>query len=382
VERDEAPIETPPGQRRADFRRQKLPRIVWGVAALACLALLVDRGSRFEYVGLAQALDYEISAGTTGLLQAVLVDPYDEVEAGDVVAKLDDAELNARLERSHAAIRQLNAELLAARAELLSAHGRERAQWTDDLRRFQTDEEERRLAALELRATIESGEIEEQRLGLDLERAEPLRKTGLIGTAEYDRVRLTHAEVRKRNEESRALLEQHEREYLAAQARRREFESGLPHFVEEDPMLRPLEAAIEVEARQLEEIQARRQALVLRTPVTGQVSQVLCRAGQNVVPGETVLTVTEPAVREIVTYLAESDDRLVRRQATVQVASLRDPGRVAESFVVRLGPGLELLPQRLWPNPALPTYGRAVVIAPIPALDVRPGELLSVRFTD
>jgi multidrug resistance efflux pump len=382
VLRDEVPVETPPAQRRAEFRERRLPLLVWSAAALACALLLVGRGARFEYLALARTLDYEISAGTTGLLEAVLVDPYDEVQAGDVVAKLDDTELNARLERSHATIRQLDAELLAAKAQLLADHGRVRSQWTDDLRRFQTDEEERRLTALELRATLEAGEIEETRLALDAGRSEPLAQAGLIATAEYDRIRLLHNEVRERNEQNRALLEQYEREYVAAQARRREFESSLPRSVEQEPMLRPLQAAIEVESRQLEEIQARRQALVLRSPVTGQVSQVLCRTGQTVVPGEPILTVTEPAVREIVTYLAEADDRRVLRQGQVLVASLGRPERVAESFVVRLGPGLELMPQRLWRDPAVPAYGRAVVIAPIPALDLQPGELLSVRFED
>ena len=64
------------------------------------------------------------------------------------------------------------------------------------------------------------------------------------------------------------------------------------------------------------------------------------------------------------------------------VASLSHPEKVAESFVVRLGPDVEMLPERLWRQPSTPEYGRAVVIAAVPSLDLTPGELLSVRIVD
>ena len=56
------------------------------------------------------------------------------------------------------------------------------------------------------------------------------------------------------------------------------------------------------------------------------------------------------------------------------------PERVAESVVVRLGPDIEILPERLWRVPSTPEYGRAVVIAAVPTLQLTPGELLNVRL--
>ena len=55
---------------------------------------------------------------------------------------------------------------------------------------------------------------------------------------------------------------------------------------------------------------------------------------------------------------------------------------LAESFVVRMGPAMEMKPQRLWRDPMVPDYGRAVVIAALPGLNLTPGELLHVRFAD
>ena len=45
-----------------------------------------------------------------------------------------------------------------------------------------------------------------------------------------------------------------------------------------------------------------------------------------------------------------------------------------------MGNGFEMMPERLWRQPATPQYGRAVVIAAVPGLELLPGELINVRF--
>jgi multidrug resistance efflux pump len=376
------PIETPFPQRVADFKRRYLPVVVWCVAALACAWMLTGRASRFEYFGLARSTQYVVSSSEVGQLETLLVDLYDRVEAGDIVAKLDDSEVAARIERSRATVRQLGAELEAARAQGVSANQIDQADWHNNLRRFKTDEEDRRLAALELRVTVESDEIELERLDLERQRSAPLLEAGLINQQQYDAIRLMHDTVRTRVEENKILLAQTESEFRTARARRESFEQGLPVTPEEEPMLRPLREAIEVENQRLREIQARREATVLRSPVTGQVSSILARRGQTVVPGDPILTIADGTVTEILAYLDEADSRRARESAPVMVASLARPEKVAESFVVRLGPDVELLPQRLWREPSTPEYGRAVVIAAVPGLKLTPGELLTVKILD
>jgi multidrug resistance efflux pump len=209
-----------------------------------------------------------------------------------------------------------------------------------------------------------------------------LLEAGLINQQQYDAIRLMHDTVRTRVEENKILLAQTESEFRTARARRESFEQGLPVTPEEEPMLRPLREAIEVENQRLREIQARREATVLRSPVTGQVSSILARRGQTVVPGDPILTIADGTVTEILAYLDEADSRRARESAPVMVASLARPEKVAESFVVRLGPDVELLPQRLWREPSTPEYGRAVVIAAVPGLKLTPGELLTVKILD
>ena len=376
------PIETPLSQRLVDFRVRTVPLIVWSVCALIVAVMLFGRASQLEYVGLAQAMEYPISPVATGTVQSVVVDIYDRVDVGEMVAKLDDSSLLASIATSSAKVVRLHAELEAARATLLTNEGQGLANWAADLRRFQADEQQRRLDVLSLRVIHEQRQIELERMEIEEQRARELFDAGVTAKTLWDRARLRRDEVRQGLEEGRVLLEQTEAEYYAAKTRREEYETGLPNKDWMDPILRPLRESIEVESRRLDEIDVKRQALVLRSPVAGQVSEILCRRGHSVRPGEPVVVVSEGSVREILAYLAEDDGREIAPSTPVMVSTRAGGGTVSESVVIRVGPSIQEMPQRLWRNPRRPDYGRAVVIAAVPGMRLTPGEMVNVKFLD
>jgi multidrug resistance efflux pump len=363
-----------------DFKNRTLPVVVWSVAALMVLIMLVGRAQRFDYIGLAQSPEYEISSSADGTIETVVVELFEDVDAGDVVVKLNDEQVMASIRTSEATIRQLNAELDATGAQILAETGQGVADWTADLRRFQIDEEQRRLDILSLRVVIESDQVELERLGLELARADSLLEAGLISRSEFDITRLMYEGVRGRIDENLVLLKQTEQEYRAAQARREAYEIELPSHPQDDPLLQPLREAIAVESRRLHEIELQREALTLRSPVMGRVSQILCRRGQSVVPGEPILMIAEQSVQEIVAYLDEASGMEIRENTPVMVSSRDGSRTVAESVVLRISPSIQALPPRLWTNPRIPDYGRAVVIAATPAMHLTPGELVNVKF--
>lgn len=378
----ERPIATPYAQKVADFKRRRLPVVVWSAAALVCVWILADRARNYDYVGLAQSLQYEISASTVGRIDTLTVDVFDEVEAGDVVAKLDDQLVQASIDTADTTVRQLDAQLEAARQEMLTSNRQGRASWTADLRRFQIDEEQRSLEGLKLGVTIESDEVEQERLKIELRRARAVLDAGLMGQMEFDNIRLQHDLVVKRLEDNKVLLAQTDEQYRAARARREEFQARLPQASGEEPVLQPLREAIAVQTKRLQEIQLQRGGLILRSPVAGQVSQILCRKGQSVVPGEPILTIAERSAREVVAYIAEGDSRQVSANARVLLSSATRPQTVAESFVLRVGTSYDVLPQRLWASPAAPAYGRAVIVSAVPELRLLPGERVDITFLD
>lgn len=367
------PIETPRAQRIENFRRRGLPVVVWSVAAGLCGLMLFNRVQKYEIIGIAQAMEYEVSSRVTGTLDTVLVDLYDEIDAGDLVAKLDDSQVLASIATIQARIEQLAHELAAARIEVLS----DSADLTADLRRFQIDEEQRRLDGLELKVIIESDEIEAERLALQVSRNKRLLQTGLISEMEFENVRLQHDRVRKQVEENRILLAETEHEYLTAKSRREAYEKESPLRPGDEPLL-PLRGAIAVESGRLREVELQREALYLRSPIAGQVSQLLCRHGQSVVPGEPILMVAERSAREILAFLPDGDD--AQRHAAVLVSSRTHPDKVAESRILRVGPTIQELPARLWRDSRTPAYGRSVVIAGVQGLELTPGELVDVQL--
>jgi len=374
------PVVTPLPQRLVDLRRRMLPVVVWAACAITVAAMLLGRAGRLDYLGLAQALDYPISPVATGTVESVVVDLYDRVNAGELVAKLDDSQVLASVAVSNATLKKLRAELEATRVTLMAEGDQGVGNRAPVLRRFKMDEEQRRLDLLSLKLQVETREIELERLEIETDRARELWQAGVVARTVFDTARLQRDEVRQALDDGRTLLEQTEQEYRSARERREEYEAGVPRDSMLESVLQPLREAIEVESRRLEEIELQRRALLLRSPVDGQVSQVLCRRGQAVVPGQPVVVVSEESVREIVAYLAEDDGREVVPSTRVVVSTRGDGGTVAESVVLRVGPTIQEMPQRLWRNPRVPDYGRAVVVAAAPGMQLTPGEIVNVKL--
>ena len=370
-------IETPPAQRRENFKHKTLPLLVWCLCAAVAGGMLLSRARRFEYVGVAIAPSYEISSPAAATLASIGVGLYDNVGPGDVVAVLDDTQVKSVIETARANVRLLSAELDAAKAGLGGAAGPDGL--ATDLRRFAVDEDRQRLDALAIKVTLEGDRVEMERLEIDVRRAEALRAANLLSDADLDNARLLYQEVKRRNEENEILLNEAEEVVRRTQARRRDYGRGGGSAGSEPAAFRPLREGINVEIQRLKEVETQREALVLKSPVAGRVSSILAAKGQSVVAGEPILLIEEETVREIVAYVREGDARQVAPNSKVRVTSVRS-GKVTESVVVGVGPGLEVLPQRLWKNPQMMEYGLGVTIGASPMMALTPGELVSIDF--
>lgn len=371
-------VPTPPGQRRQRFRTRTLPVIVWAAAAMAVGLLLLRRGGDYEHLGLAQAFRHEVSVAVDARIAEVLVQPLQRVQAGDVIARLDESDLLAQLEVARHSVEQARREADAARAGLAGTSA-QIASLTTDLRRFQADEEQRRLTVLELQAEIDGDEVALRRLSLDAERAGQLAAEGVISDSEADTARLTRDEVAARLGRNRHRLAVAEREQQRAAERRKRFEAEIGSVTGPNGVAEPLFEAVEVESALLDQLEGLRAALTVRAPVSGEVTQVLVVPGQAVEPGEPIAFIVPPETTEIVTYLAEAATHSVRPGTGVRVARRAQPSRAADSVVQRVGASVEMKPVQLWRDPRFPEYGLPVSILAPPALALTPGEGVLVR---
>jgi len=122
-------------------------------------------------------------------------------------------------------------------------------------------------------------------------------------------------------------------------------------------------------------IQGRANQAILRRP--GE--DVIRQAGEVVQAGDSILAVAEFKPSEIVAYISESQLGLVREKNPVEIVKSRPPEQKARCEVDYIGPTLELMPEQLWRNPAVPQWGRPIIIRIPEALELVAGELVGVR---
>lgn len=364
-------------------RRQQLERLrgtplnvaVWVIAFAVALWMLADRSAEIEFTGLARALEYEISPAAAGSVATLLVDLYEPVESGQPLVRLDDTAVVARLETARAALARSQAELAAQ----MAAAGFDDAGLAEDLRRFQVDEERLRLQVLELRVALEADRIEADRQAIQLKRTAALFADGILSESEYDDQRLLSERVERRIAEQEVLLAQTEEEQRIAAARVRSFEQRFSVTVAADSVIEPLRSALRIAELEVAEVEIERRGLTLRAPVNGRIGRVLARPGRSVTVGEPLLTVVEEIASEVVAYLPESHRDSIELGSTLVAWRRGAPTQTAESVVVRIGPAIEELPQRLWHDPNVPQYGRPFVVQGVAPLRPTPGEELGLR---
>ena len=377
-ERQPSVIPTPRAQRLEDFKHHTLPLLVWCLCAALAAGMLLRPGRGGDVMGVAEPRRHEISASVASRISSVGVRLYDRVPAGGVVAVLDDSQLRAALETATRAVSHLQAELEAGKVNFVLGSSDGVGALTSELRRFQIDEERQRLELLAVKVRLEGDRIELERLRLAHERAAALHAAGLIGTAELDDARLLYKEAERVVAENEKLLEEGRASLGLMETRRQAFEQTVPELKRRQPtLLAPLREAVEVEVARLKEIESQREALVLRAPVAGRVSQVLATPGQAVVAGEPIVILDQDGVEDVVAWLRQGQD--VPLSTRVRLVEM-DSGRIAESVVTGVSPGIDALPQRLWRDARVPEYGRGVMIAASPELSLTPGALVRVRF--
>ena len=374
-------VRTPLSQRIGDFRRGPLKVLVWGAAVVGVLLLMDRRTQIAPFSGVARALEYEVSTVATGTIDTLHVALFDDVQAGSIVATLDPAPVEARLATAQAEGQRLRAEIEAERAELQLAASEAVLDEVAELRRFAINTQTLALDLAELEVLIEGDRVELERLELLQRRALEMvdRELGPLANAQNFELQAKRLRgIIQNNEVLSARVEDRLRE---AEARQRRFQELRGFDGSTDARIAALTEAVSVQQARIHEIRLARQALVVRAPVSGQVSDVLARQGQSLLPGEPVARLVGTRAADIVAYLPEGVGAEVRAGDLVRVARPAQPWENAEAIVERVGPAIEEIPSRLWRDPAVAEFGRPLLIEGAAALEILPGEAVSVRLS-
>jgi len=374
-----------------------MPVVIW-LAVLACtIALFKYKTKRFETVGIVFGEERRIAATVAGRIKTVNFNLYDKVEPGDVVVVVDtvldrksrEMEINAERDVILAQIRQLQAQLEANRNQMES----EQAERKDDLnqtaRRYYLDIDDSKLRVAELKAQIEPEKIRLKELELDIKMKELAANSSTLTPQE--KIQISYEKERFKTELDSLVKEIEENQKLLLQAldNQKLAEQRLEEFISDanqviNPSiaiaLKPIEEEINVQYKAIEQLSVQSPELEIRSPFKGIVSDIRRSVGEAIVEQEEILTIVEYEPAYIVAYVSEDQLGQVKENMKVEIYKKSDPPKIASAHIKQFGPVLELIPDRLWPNPNLPQWGRPVTITiPDGMQDLLPGELVGIR---
>lgn len=366
-----------------------LPVLIWLAAVGAVCVLFVYRNLRFTAVGIADAQICTFTAPDSGWLVSLPVHLYQRVEPGQPLAVLRIAP-PGELERSRI---QVEAEKAAIQAELeyrklqveqmiREAAGEQSREKMERLYRehqLALDVERAQLQILEIQSRLEPAKIQLQDLENEKQVLEKLLAKKAIEPYELQKVQVQAEALAAQiaQDQQQLVLA---RQTLEVRKNRLETFRASSGVSGETPLsLEPLQKAIALQEKRLEELLAVNFDVVLEAPFGGIVSSIGCTAGQTVSRDMPILTLAAPSVEFVTAWVSPEQSGAVRLHQPVEVIKTSSPRKVLRSEIAEIGPAVELIPERLWKNPTVPEWGRPVRIPVHPELQLVPNELVGIR---
>jgi multidrug resistance efflux pump len=226
---------------------------------------------------------------------------------------------------------------------------------------------------------LETNRITLEDLAIEVRIVKGLVEQEAVAPYELQKAEVQHNALAKQIEENGHLLVETAKDLIRAQDRRDEYFAREPQHQTVDSALEVIRQGIKVQAKRVEELLARREPLELKSEFSGIVSFVQHSAGEAILAGESIITIAETKPREIIAYANEKQMGKIRERMKVKLIKAGEPIQVTNSQVVSLGPQMELLPERLWPNPNMPQWGRPIVIKIPPGFELVSGELVGIK---
>jgi len=305
--------------------RSRLARITAVLLVVAALAVGGPLASRFlnslgvptiQVTGNMEATQVDVSAKIAGRILSLRVREGDRVTEGQLLVRLDGAELKAEVERAEAALKSAEAQLRdllagARREEIEEARAtvdRAQSQLNDLLAGARREEIE------QAREAVRSAEATRVWTERDLKRAQELFAKELIAMQEVDRARQAYEVAVAQERSARANLQM-----VEAGPRRDQIEAARAQLKAVRDHLDLLLAGprpFQVEAARGQVSQARaaldlagsrlREAAIV-SPINGVVLRKNLEAGEMANPGVSILTLVDPTDLWLRAYVPETD---------------------------------------------------------------------------
>lgn len=349
-----APIPASWSSRLELFRRQVVPAVAFVLVAIG-VVLFWDSAAPGPVTGVAEGTHSLVSAPQNAHLQALWVEPFTVVQAGQPLAVLVPSDPRSAFDLWQA---ELTWSRLQTEPSLAEANAM-------DFERFRTE-------LLRLQSEIEVARVNLKQAERQVERYAPLRQEDLLSEDLFELSRTTRDALR-------AEVETKERMAELLRGRAEALQSlGVPGTA-------PGSARTDLLQR-LEQLRADARTnlapITLYAPRSGLVQSVFRQAGEHLVVGEPIIQISAFKADRIVGYLRQPYPLQPAPGLRVEVSTREVPRRTFLSEIAQVGARLEVITNALAfvrPN-ALVDSGLPFVVRLPVDLDLRPGEVVDLRI--
>jgi membrane fusion protein YbhG len=302
--------------------------------------------------------DSAVAAKTSGRLREIRVREGDRVEAGQVIAVLDDQQIRAREQQAEAQVTQAEAQVELARRQI--AILREQLRQSElAVDQAKTDAEgrvreaEARLAAAE--AQLAQAEATHEQAKWDREAFTKLLQTGLVSAQEAKRAQTTEESQRAVVSAARRQVEAARGVLTAAQAnlqnpaiRTSQVAAVQAQILQQEAQIAAAQADAGRARASLEEARANRADLQVIAPFTGTVATRTAEPGEVVAAGTPILTLVDLEQVYLRGFVPEGQIGRIKLGQPARVYLDSAPSTPIEAFVSRVDPEASFTPENTY----------------------------------
>ncbi|MCR9243717.1 MAG: HlyD family efflux transporter periplasmic adaptor subunit [bacterium] len=370
------------GRRLRRRARDAVSIAVWAVAVAATIWLAGLQPSSARFHGIVNTHVTTIAAPAAGRLTTLLVDLHDPVEAGQVIARLDDRDVRLKLSQATYELERLRADMAKRSADLANeastsqaTHGLEASV---EHRRLVSAAEVAQLEVLATRTRLEEARVRVQGVSIEADRLASLVSQGMLGEPDLVRTRTERDALHKRIDELEKLMTEQAARARTAQERVDSFAPGDLTTAPVEATLAPWRWRLKTQEATLERIALDAATLVLEAPAAGVVKAIRAQQGEWVRVGQPLVTLAAAGPTRVVGYIPSPDRPLVERTTAV-VITRPDASTAGVGRIESISPTLVPVPERLWLDPRRQEWAYEIIVTPTGT--AVPGERVGLTLT-
>lgn len=374
------PKETATNYHSGRLKRHAIPVIVWVIAVGVIAYMLSNRNERFMVRGIARGEICQVTSTDTARIKSVKVKLFQKVRKGDILAVLDDSQIQAEIKTAQTQLGCYMAERDEIKNRMSVEAANRKMEWQANQRQFTNNVEETRLKKMSLEAAIKTGKVRLNALRVEIDITKQLLAENAVARYELDKVQYSFDALASEIQENEKVLQQTLSDLANVQKRASDYTATPPADPSVENALKRIEKSVEVQNKLINELRVAQTAMTLRSPLEGVMIQVNCTEGGTIRPVAPGFIISGNQVEEVVAYLGEGQMNDLHENVKVELIKTSNPSGIALSKVVSVSPVMELMPERLWQNPNVPQWGRAFIMNVPLNMKLRNGEQIGIRL--